>query len=122
LTPPETIARRREHACAADFTVALYNPRSKRRRDNLGDALAVAKRHRSPKTPVGHVRNAYRPDQSVSLATLETFDPGDADMFSIILVGGSATTFLPAPDGTTEWTRGARMYTPRGYGGKYVLG
>lgn len=122
LTPPEVIERRLEHAFAADFVVALYNPRSKKRRDNLARALAAAREHREGATPVGHVRNAFRPDQEVCLSTLAAFAPESADMFSIILVGNSATTFLPAPGGAREdWPGGARMYTPRGYGAKYQL-
>ena len=121
LTPPEIITKRLEAAFAADFAVALYNPRSQKRRDNLRDALVIARRHREGATPVGHVRNAYRPDQTVSLSTLADFPPDSADMFSIILVGNSATAFLPAPDGGRDWQSGARIYTPRGYGGKYSL-
>lgn len=122
LTPPEVIERRLAHAFAADFVVALYNPRSKKRQDNLARALAAARQHRKGATPVGHVRNAFRPDQEVCLSTLAAFAPENTDMFSIILVGNSATTFLPAPDGAREnWRGGARMYTPRGYGAKYQL-
>ncbi|SBV97620.1 Cobalt-precorrin-3B C(17)-methyltransferase [uncultured delta proteobacterium] len=122
LTEPEVIERRLAHAFAADFVVALYNPRSKKRRDNLARAIGIAKRHREGVTPVGHVRNAFRPDQEVTLSTLAAFDPESADMFSIILVGNGATAFLPAPGGVeTDWGKGARMYTPRGYGAKYHL-
>lgn len=122
LTPPEVIEARLEHAFAADFVVALHNPRSKKRRDHLARAVEIARRHREAKTPVGHVRNAYRSGQEVTLATLDTFDPEQADMLSIILVGNSASTFLPAPSGSsTDWPDGARLYTPRGYGGKYSL-
>ncbi len=121
LTPREVIETRLDLAFAADFTVALYNPRSRKRPDNLAKALSIALRHHSPKTPVGHVRNAYRPDQHVAVTTLDAFEPVDADMFSIILVGSSATTFLPDPGNGTDWSRGARIYTPRGYGDKYRL-
>ena len=121
LTPRETIVTRLEHAFAADFTVALYNPRSQKRRDNLAEALTIATKYRAPKTPIGHVRNAYRPDQHVSLTTLSTFNPEDADMFSIILVGNSTATLLPGENNATDWADGARMYTPRGYCGKYRL-
>lgn len=123
LTPPDVIESRLDHAFAAGFVVALYNPRSKKRQDALAHALDAAKRHRAGGTPVGHVRNACRPGQEVALADLASFAPESADMFSVILVGNGDTTFLPAPDGSlTDWTNGARMFTPRGYGGKYRLG
>ncbi len=121
LTPQDVIENRLEHAFAADFVVAVYNPRSKHRPENLARALAIAARHRPAATPVGHVRNAYRPGQEVRLDTLASFAPETADMFSIVIVGNSATAFLPAPDGGAAWENGARMFTPRGYGGKYAL-
>lgn len=121
LTPREVIRNRLEHAFAGDFVVALYNPRSKKRNGHLAAALGVAQKHRKEDTPVGHVRNAYRPGQEVTLATLGSFAPESADMFSIVLVGNSATRFLPAPGGPFDWRAGARLYTPRGYGGKYAL-
>ncbi|MDL2210160.1 precorrin-3B C(17)-methyltransferase [Desulfovibrio sp. OttesenSCG-928-O18] len=121
LTPRETIQNRLEHAFAGDFVVALYNPRSKKRSAHLAEALAIASKYRLPDTPVGHVRNAYRPEQEVALATLASFTPESADMFSIVLVGNSATRFLPAQDGAFDWHAGARLYTPRGYGDKYAL-
>lgn len=121
LTPWERIACRLTHAFAADFVVALYNPRSRVRRGHLPLALDIARQHRDGKTPVGHVRNAYRPGQEVTLMQLEAVDPEQADMFSILLVGNSMTAFLPSPGGRTVWSQGARMYTPRGYGDKYSL-
>lgn len=121
LTPWERIACRLAHAFAADFVVALYNPRSRTRREHLGLALDIARQHQDGETPVGHVRNAYRPSQEVTLLRLEDIDPEQADMFSILLVGNSMTTFLPSLDGGAAWSHGARMYTPRGYDGKYSL-
>lgn len=121
LTPWKVIEKRLEHAFAADFVLALYNPRSQKRPGHLARALDIAGRHRDGATPLGHVRNAYRPDQEVSLTTLRGFDPLAADMFSIIIVGNGATVFLPAPRGGRGWQEGARMYTPRGYKDKYRL-
>lgn len=121
LTPWQTIHNRLEHAFAGDFVVALYNPRSKKRHSHLEEALGIARRHRPAATPVGHVRNAYRPGQEVELATLAAFSPEGADMFSIILVGNSMTRFFPAPGANLDWHAGARLYTPRGYGEKYAL-
>lgn len=126
LTPWETIQSRLEHAFAADFVVALYNPRSRKRRAHLAEAVAVAARRRVATTPLGHVKNAYRPDQEVHITKLGAFDPETADMFSIILIGNSTTRFLPAQNarpgqGPGKWRDGARIYTPRGYDAKYAI-
>ena len=120
LTPWEQIEQRLFHALAGDFVLALYNPRSRGRRDHLARALELALAARSGETPLGHVRNAYRPEQGVRLHRLRDFDPEDADMLSIILLGNSSTRFLhaPGPD-PLDWQAGARIYTPRGYMEKY---
>ncbi len=110
LTPWDVIERRLDAAFGADFVVVLYNPRSKRRADLLGRALAIAARHRAPSTPVGMVRQAWRAGQNSLLTRLDAFDPQAADMLSIIIVGNSATRDAHG-----------RMLTPRGYAGKYGL-
>lgn len=111
LTPWELIERRLDAAAAADFVIALYNPRSGRRRDQLPLALAVIGRHRGPQTPLGLVKRAFRPGQAVLATTLGALDPEDVDMQSLVVVGNSATRLA-----------GGRMLTPRGYAGKYGLG
>lgn len=110
LTPWDVIAKRLEAAASADFVLVLYNPRSKRRADLLGQALAIAGRHRSPDTPVGMVRQAWRAGQQVSVSSLEKTDPAEADMLTIVVVGNSHTRIC-----------GGRMLTPRGYAVKYDL-
>ena len=120
LTPWERILNRLEHAFAADFVVALYNPRSRKRSGHLADALAIALRHREAACPVGVVRNAFRPDQRVSVTRLDQCDPEDADMFTIVLVGNSTSRVVPGGGGTPlAWDSGARILTPRGYSEKY---
>lgn len=104
LTPWELILRRLNAAFGADFVVALYNPRSRGRQGHLEEALAVARRHCAPQTPIGLVRKAYRPDQSVAVCALRDFAPEAVDMLSLVLVGNSATKTL-----------GKYMVTPRGY-------
>ncbi|MBG3877865.1 precorrin-3B C(17)-methyltransferase, partial [Desulfovibrio oxamicus] len=109
LTPWPIIERRLDAALGADFVVAIYNPRSRRRADHLEKALAIAARHRGPDTPIGLVRQAYRPGQQVSVTPLSAFDPATVDMLSIVIIGNGATTMV-----------GGRMVTPRGYMDKYA--
>ncbi|WP_043645443.1 precorrin-3B C(17)-methyltransferase [Fundidesulfovibrio putealis] len=111
LTPWERIEKRLDAAAGADFVLALYNPRSKRRSGLLEKALAIISRHRAPETPVGVVRQAWREGQSVQVGTLESTDPESVDMLTIVVVGNSQTRIA-----------GGRMLTPRGYAGKYGLG
>ncbi len=103
-TPWEVIERRVAAAASGDFTVCFYNPRSKARDWQLPKAMAVLAEHRPPGTPVGYVRNATRPDESVTLTTLAAFDPAEIDMFTVVVVGSSRSRAVAG-----------RFVTPRGY-------
>jgi len=112
LTPWEKIVARLEAAARADFVVALYNPRSRSRTSQIVAAREILLRHRPADTPVGIVRQATRPDESVVLTTLGACLDHPVDMFSVVLIGNLASYV----DG-----RG-RMVTPRGYASRYDLG
>lgn len=104
LTPWEVIRGRIEAAAAGDFVVSFYNPRSKGRDWQLGEAKEILLGSRPPETPVGVVREAYRPGQEVRLTTLAQLRPEDVDMLTVVVVGSSQTV-----------VRAGRMVTPRGY-------
>lgn len=110
LTPWETIEKRLRLASEADFVIAIYNPRSKKRHDHLRKALNIIAESRGGSTPVGVVGRAYREGQDVRVATLETVDTESVDMQTILVVGNSATRLA-----------GGRMLTPRGYHRKYDM-
>ncbi|WP_419786610.1 precorrin-3B C(17)-methyltransferase [Pseudodesulfovibrio sp.] len=110
LTPWEVIEKRLRLAAEADFVIAIYNPRSKKRRDHLERALAAVAEHRLPETPVGIVERANRPGQTVTLTTLAMVDPDAVDMQTVLIVGNSTTR-----------KSGDFILTPRGYDRKYNL-
>jgi cobalt-precorrin 5A hydrolase/precorrin-3B C17-methyltransferase len=103
-TPWEIIERRVRAAAEGDFAVCFYNPRSRARDWQLPAALKILSAHRPAGTPVGLVRNASRPDESVTLTTLAALDPVAADMVSVVLVGSSRSRHIAG-----------RFVTPRGY-------
>jgi adenosylcobyric acid synthase len=105
LTPWELIEKRLAAAAAADFVVALYNPRSKGRMRHIQRARELLLESRSPETPVGIVRNACREGEEKILATLADMPLDRIDMFSLVIIGNSSTYV----DGH------GRMVTPRGY-------
>lgn len=111
LTPWSLIRRRLDCAGRADFVVALYNPRSKGRVRQLDEAREILLRHRNPQTPVGIVRNACRPNETVTVTDLEHLVEQEVDMLSLVLIGNSATRLDSA----------GRMLTPRGYREKYLV-
>jgi cobalt-precorrin 5A hydrolase/precorrin-3B C17-methyltransferase len=104
LTPWPVIERRVEAAGLGDFVVSLYNPRSKGRDWQLGKVREMLMGHRSPETPVGIVKDAYRPTQRVVITNLASLRPEDVDMLTVVVVGSSHTRVVAG-----------RMVTPRGY-------
>jgi len=105
MTPWGAIRKRLQAAADADFVVALYNPRSKGRVQQIEAAREILLSRRSPETVVGIVRNACRAGESKTVTTLQKMLGEEIDMFSIVIIGNSAT-FV---DGK------GRMVTPRGY-------
>jgi cobalt-precorrin 5A hydrolase/precorrin-3B C17-methyltransferase len=110
LTPWGAIEARLRAAAAADFVVALYNPRSARRAWQLAAAREILLGARPADTPVASARNLGRPGESVAVTTLGRLVPEAVDMLTIVLVGSSATRLM---QGTPP-----RLYTPRGYDAK----
>lgn len=110
LTPWELIARRIEAAGMADFVIALYNPRSGRRTRQIVEAQRILLQYRSPNTPVGIVKSAYRSREQVVVTTLEQMLEHEIGMLTTVIIGNSSTFVY---DGI--------MITPRGYQRKYTL-
>jgi precorrin-3B C17-methyltransferase len=104
LTPWEVIERRLLAAAQADFVLALLNPKSRRRDWQLRRAQEIVLQHRDPDTPVGIVRNAYRPGQAVERLCLGRLADAAVDMFTTVIVGSSQTRLI-----------GPALVTPRGY-------
>ena len=107
LTPWETIERRLRAAAAADFSVCIYNPASKKRADYLRRACEILLEEKPPETVCGVVRNIGRDGEERQVMTLKELASFEADMFTTVFVGNSQTERIP---GECQW-----MVTPRGY-------
>lgn len=110
LTPWEVIEKRLEAAAMADFVTAIYNPRSKRRTDQIVRARDIYLAHRAPTTPVGIVTAATRDNETIVVTTLEKMLECEIGMQSTVIIGNSQT-----------YTWNDLMVTPRGYSKKYQL-
>ncbi len=111
LKPWSVIERRLEAAGASDLVVAIYNPASRTRREQLERARAVLLGHRSPATPVVVARDVGGKQEQVTVSTLAGFDANSVDMRTLLIVGSSTTRVI---DGIGH---AARVYTPRSYPG-----
>ena len=104
LTPWELIKKRAEAAAQGDFVVALYNPKSKKRVQNIEEIREIMLNYKSPDTPVGIVNNASRDQQAKIISTLQDFTKEEINMFSLVIIGNSRT-----------YGKEGYMITPRGY-------
>ncbi|WP_250005832.1 precorrin-2 C(20)-methyltransferase [Actinoplanes sp. M2I2] len=109
LKPWPVIARRLAAAASADLVIALYNPASKTRREQLVNAREVLLEHRSAETPVVVGRDVGGPEETVRVTTLGELDPATVDMRCLLIIGSSQTRAVQRGDGTTV------VYTPRHY-------
>ena len=87
-----------------DFTVALYNPSSKKRQEYLKKACEILLRHKSPETVCGYVRNIGREGEQSRILTLAELINEQVDMFTTVFIGNSETKLV-----------NGKMVTPRGY-------
>lgn len=105
LTPWELILKRTRLAAEGDFVLAIYNPKSKGRQEQIEEIRNLLLEIRSPQTPVGIVREALRGETpQVTISTLEKFTRFPIDMLTTLIIGSSQTRVI-----------GPYMVTPRGY-------
>lgn len=104
LTPWEVIVKRLTAAAQADFVIALYNPKSQNRVEQITTAQKLCLESRPPETPVAIVRAAYRPDQEIYLTTLGEMLQTPIDMLTVVIIGNHSSS-----------RHGDWMITPRGY-------
>ncbi|MDA8407162.1 MAG: precorrin-3B C(17)-methyltransferase [Deltaproteobacteria bacterium] len=104
LAPWSMIRQRLEASAAADFVVALYNPRSKGRTQQLDEATEIFKQFRPGHTPVGVGTAVGTDEESIILSDLDHFLDLEINMRSIVIIGNKSSKII---DG---W-----FVTPRGY-------
>lgn len=104
MTPYDKILKRVTYAAEADFTIALYNPRSLKRPEHLNEVIDLLLKERAGSTPVGIVKNAGREGQEIIRTTLENVPISWVDMFSTLIIGNSKSRWV-----------GDFMVTSRGY-------
>ncbi|ELZ25379.1 precorrin-3B C(17)-methyltransferase [Natrinema limicola] len=112
LVPMPEIESRLHSVASENFTITIYNPWSRKRRENFEKACEILLTHREPDTPVGIVHGAGREDEQVMITELgELEDLGESEIIDM------TTTIVVGTEDTYVWDD--RMVTPRGYETKY---
>jgi cobalt-precorrin 5A hydrolase/precorrin-3B C17-methyltransferase len=109
LKPWSVIETRLQHAVAADFALAFYNPISRARPWQLGRALDIIKEQRNGATLVVLGRDIGRPAETLTTTTLAELRAEQVDMRTLVIIGSSTTRSFARADG------GCWVYTPRWY-------
>jgi precorrin-3B C17-methyltransferase len=107
LKPWATIERRLALAAQADFVIALYNPASRSRSEQVHRAFAILLQHRTPSAVTVFAKAIGREQEQLIVTTLGQADPALADMQTLVLVGNQATRRIERAGGS-PW-----VYTPR---------
>lgn len=107
LKPWDLVERQLDAAASAGFVIALYNPVSRARPWQFGNAVERLRRHLPATTPVVFGRAVGRPDERVSVASLADADATPADMATLVIVGTRETRVIARPG------RSPLVYTPR---------
>lgn len=104
LMPWETIRVRIEALAAADMVVALYNPKSTKRTQQIEEVAAIFRQHRPGATPVAVATAVGAEDERIVLSDLDRFLGEEITMKSIVIIGNRTSKIL------NGW-----FVTPRGY-------
>jgi len=107
LKPWALVLQRLTAAAGAGFVIAVYNPRSRARPDHLREAFTALRKILPPATPVAFAAAITRPDEHVTVTTLEAANPEQADMRTLVLIGSHETRVIARENAPPF------LYTPR---------
>lgn len=103
LKPWSVIEKRLRAVAEADLVLAIYNPASRSRPDQIAVARKVLLEHRRGDTVVVIGRDIGRAEESLVVTTLDDLDTDSIDMKCLLLIGASSTTVTVA----------GQVWTPR---------
>lgn len=107
LKPWDVITRRLRLMAEAGMVIALYNPISKARPWQLGEAFALLREVLPGEAPVIFGRAAGRPDERMQIMPLGKADASKADMATCVIIGSPETRVIERAG------QAPLVYTPR---------
>jgi len=103
LKPWSVLEDRLRALAETDLVIALYNPASRARPEQIGWARELLLKVHAPSTVVVVGRDVGRAEESLTVTTLGDLDPASIDMKCLVIVGSSSTRV----------TASGRVWTPR---------
>lgn len=110
MKPWDLIERRLIAAAQAGFVMAFYNPVSRARPHQLGQAFDILRAHLPGTVPVIFGRAAGRQDERIRIEQLSDAASDMADMATCIIVGSAETRLIDRPG------KAPLVYSPRSAG------
>jgi precorrin-3B C17-methyltransferase len=107
LKPWNIIENRLRLTARAGLVIALYNPISKARPWQLGQAFDILRTILPAETPVIFGRAAGRADERIVVCPLKEAEASTADMATCVIIGSAETRIIRRPAGDDL------VYTPR---------
>jgi len=105
LKPWAVIESRLRAIAEADLVLAIYNPASRARPDQIAIARKVLLEHRDAATVVVIGRDIGRESEALTVTTLGELDTDTIDMKCLVLVGASSTRVTAGRVWTPRWVR-----------------
>jgi precorrin-3B C17-methyltransferase len=112
LKPWAVIENRLRLTAQAGLVIALYNPISKARPWQLGQAFDILRTVLPAETPVIFGRAAGREDERITIQRLKDAEPSTADMATCVIIGSAETRIIGRPG------KADLVYTPRSIAGE----
>ncbi len=103
LKPSAVVEKRLRAIAEADLVLAIYNPASRSRTQQIVEAQKLLLEHRSPDTVVVIGRDVGRAEESLVVTTLAELDAASIDMLCLLIVGATSTRVTAA----------GQVWTPR---------
>lgn len=113
LKPWAVVEKRLRAVADADLVLAIYNPASRSRTQQIATAREILLEHRRPDTVVVVGRAVGRAKESLTVTTLADLDPATIDMTCLLIVGADATRADPAGVWTARFVADQRGSQPR---------
>lgn len=103
LKPWDVVVERIQACARADIAMAFYNPRSRARPEQMGQAKQALLEVLPPERVVVLARDVGRDEESLTVTTLGELDPEQVDMKTLVMIGAASTRV----------TSSGRVWTPR---------
>lgn len=104
LTPWPLIEKRLRCAAEGGFSICLYNPSSKKRKDHLKKACDIMAPYIHEDTPCGYVMQIDREGEAYEILTFKALRDAQVDMFTTVFIGNEQTQVIKG-----------KIVTSRGY-------